>query len=183
MTVTVRHEDRVFGLYRDFPSLRSGVDSLKALRFDNNDISVLFPEEAVSETFSPDERPFESATPGGPDAFIGGALGWLTYVRPERPGLIAIALAGLGVPQPDAELYERNLRCGALLVCIRSSSAKRVESAAGALSLTGAEQVVSGRAVLQSEGDHGRAVPERHVGDALSALAFMCRTPPIRSMA
>jgi len=178
VTVTLRQEERVFGLYRDFPSLRSGVDSLKALRFDNNDISVLFPEEAVSETFSPDEGdegPFESAAPGKPVAFIGGSLGWLTYVRPERPGLIAIALAGLGVPQPDAELYERNLRCGALLVCIRSSSAKRVESAAGALSLTGAEQVVSGRSVLQSEGDdYGLAVPGRHVGDQLSALAFMC---------
>jgi hypothetical protein len=174
VTVTVQKEDRIFGLYRDFPSLRSGVDSLKALCFDNRDISVLFPEAAVSETFSPDERAFESAIPGEQVAFIGGALGWLTYVRPERQGLIATALAGLGVPKPEADLYERNLRDGALLVCIRSSSAKRIETAAGVLNLTGAERVVTSRALLQSEGDHRLARPERHAGDQLSALALLC---------
>ena len=141
--MAARQEGRIFGLYRDFPSLRLGVDSLKALRFDNQDISVLFPEAAVSRTLAEQDREAEAS--GQDAAFIGGALGWLTYVRPERSGIIAGALVSLGMPAREADLYEENLRSGHLLLCIRSSSTARSESAVNALAATGAESVATAR--------------------------------------
>jgi hypothetical protein len=166
-------QNRVFGLYRDFPSLRCGVDNLKALRFDNSDISVLLPEAAVSETLPVDEQ-LAAATSPEPLAFIGGPLGWLTYVRPECPGIIATALSDLGVPRTEAELYERNLRCGALLVCVRTSSRKSIDNAAGVLSLTGAERVLRGRAGLRAQGDDNRELLEHLAKDQVSIPAFVC---------
>jgi hypothetical protein len=164
---------RVFGLYRDFVGLRSGVDSLKALRFEDKDISVLFPEAAVSRAFPADETRCDTATPGEPPAFIGGVLGWLTYVRPERAGIIAAALASLGVSKREAELYEKNLRGGGLLVCIRSSSTKRIRSARGALTITGAERVVTGH-VAQPDGSGDLTRNDLPLWDRPSELAFMC---------
>jgi hypothetical protein len=147
-------ESRVFGLYRDFASLRSGVDALKASRFDNNDIAVLFPEAAVSKVLS--AEPADSpGTPNDSKAFIGGTLGWLTYVRPEKDGVISAALVDLGVPQGEAELYEANLRGGRLLACIRSSSNKSIQSAIEALVLTGAERVLAARESRRPKGTNG----------------------------
>jgi hypothetical protein len=162
-------ESRVFALYRDFGTLRSGVDSLKALQFDNSDISVLFPEAAVSSTL-PEETDRENVKAGEPVAFIGGLLGWLTYVRPERAGIIAGALAWLGVPQGEAVLYEENLRNGKLMVCIRSSSTKRVQNAAEALAATGAERVVRGRKQQAAVMVHREGL----LGEQFAELAFMC---------
>jgi len=168
--VNARQEDRVFGLYRDFGTLRSGVDSLKALQFENDDISVLFPEAAVSKTLPSDEASEDSVDPAEPVAFIGGLLGWLTYVRPERAGIIAAALAWLGIPAREAALYEKHLRNGGLMVCIRSSSAKRVRNAEDALAATGAERVVRG--CTSQTAQVGRC--ETPFGDQFSELAFMC---------
>jgi hypothetical protein len=138
----VSSESRVFGLYQDFVSLRSCVDRLKALHFGNNDISVLFPEAAVSNDLS--SPPASSASAAkSPVAFIGGTLGSLTYIRPEKIGIISAALVDLGVPEREAELYEGSLRDGSLLACVRSSVARCVESAVEALMLTGAERVIA----------------------------------------
>lgn len=147
--MATRQEGRVFGLYRDFPSLRWGVDRLKALRFSNNDISVLFPEAAVSKTLPEADCEAETA-PGQADAFIGGSLGWLTYVRPDRRGIIADALIALGVNPSKARVYEEHLRSGCLLLCIRLKSLAQVDDAESALAATGAESVVAGRAVAST---------------------------------
>jgi hypothetical protein len=168
--VNAGQEDRVFGLYRDFGTLRSGVDSLKALEFQNDDISVLFPEAAVSRTLPSEEAAGDNVDPAEPIAFIGGLLGWLTYVRPERAGIIAGALAWLGIPTREAALYEKYLRNGGLMVCIRSSSAKRVRNAEVALAATGAERVVRG--CTSRTGQVARC--ETPFGDQFSELAFMC---------
>jgi hypothetical protein len=151
--VAIRQEGRVFGLYRDFPSLRLGVDSLKALRFSNGDISVLFAEAAVSKTFPDGESKPELAL-RQPPAFIGGPLGWLTYVRPERAGIIADALVALGVSEPQASLYEEHLRGGCLLLSIRSASTAQSESAQSVLMATGAESVVAGRSAARPDCSH-----------------------------
>jgi hypothetical protein len=140
---------RVFALYKDFPSLRSGVDNLKSLRFDNHDITVLFPEAAVSKAFGEEED--AEGVPENDSAFIGGSLGWLTYVRPERTGVIADALVALGVGPRQAGQYENHLRNGSLLVCIRSSSTDQFDSAAAALLATGAESVLAARPSERSE--------------------------------
>jgi hypothetical protein len=171
-TVAIRQESRVFGLYRDFPSLRLGVDSLKALRFSNSDISVLFPEAAVSKTFPDGESEPELAL-RQPPAFIGGALGWLTYVRPERAGIIADALVALGVSEPQASLYEEHLRGGRLLLSIRSASTARSENAANVLMATGAESVVAGRSAARP-GCSRVVCRDKFLGDQFVERGFTC---------
>jgi len=140
-TETVRADSRIFGLYDDFASLRAGVDNLKALRFCNNDISVLFPETTVSKSFLPEG---DSPSSDERKAFIGGTLGWLTYVRPERVGIVSAALVNLGVPEYEADLYETSLRGGRLLVCVRSAK-HSLESVMKAISLAGAQRVIAVR--------------------------------------
>lgn len=152
-----RQRGRVFGLYRDFSSLRLGVDSLKALSFTNRDISVLLPEKAVSETLPEDES--LGAAPENASAFIGGALGWLTYVRPEGEGIIAGALVTLGVSPHQAGMYETQLNSGLLLVSIRSNTSSQVENAAAILMATGAESVIASRPSGQSQHDRTGARP------------------------
>jgi hypothetical protein len=162
---------RVFGLYRDFGTLRSGVENLKALRFGNRDISVLFPEAAVAGTLSP-QVPGLNDYPTGqePAAFIGGLVDQLTYVRPERNGIIAAALAGFGVPVVDAAVFEEHLRKGELMVCVRSSSTKQVRNAEDALASTGAERVVRSR----PSSEPGLRCADGAIGDRFPELSFMC---------
>lgn len=146
---------RVFGLYPDFPSLRAGVDTLKALRFTNYDISVLFSEAAVAKTLDGEDDPETESADSS--AFIGGPLGWLTYVRPERAGVIADALVTLGVAPRRAGLYENGLRSGSLLLCIRSNSTTQFDDAAAALVATGAASVQAARPLTRPEKE--RAIP------------------------
>lgn len=168
--MATRGEERLFGLYRDFSSLRLGVDSLKALRFGNSDISVLFPEAAVSKTLPEAENDSEPAAAQAP-AFIGGSLGWLTYVRPERTGIIADALVALGVSPSKASLYEDHLRSGCLLLSIRLTSQAQFDNVTSALTATGAEAVVAGCAGARPA--PSRAVPvEKHPGDQFVQTLF-----------
>jgi hypothetical protein len=106
-------------------------------------------------------------------AFIGGALGWLTYVHPERAGIIADALVVLGVPPHQAGFYEKHLRTGSLLVCIRSSSTEQFDCAAAALLATGAESVVAAQPAARPQ--NGRAIrPEIPHADRLVETVFTC---------
>ena len=137
----VSAENRILGLYRDFVSLRFCVDRLKALHFGNSDISVLFPEAAVSNDVSP---PADPKSRNAPVPFIGGTLSSLTYVRPEKFGIISAALVDLGVPAREAEAYEGSLRDGSLLACV-CSQAGCTETALQAFVQTGAEKVIAAR--------------------------------------
>ncbi len=153
-TTTASADSRIFGLYRDFASLCAGVNNLKALRFRNNDISILFPEVAVSKGFSPNQ--IDSSYAESDSApFIGGTLGWLTYVRPERVGIVSAALANLGVPEGEADLYEGLLRRGHLLVCVRSSVKNNLEAAMKAVRMAGAERVIAVRASSRRNRNNG----------------------------
>lgn len=166
-----QQKGRVFGLYRDFQSLRLGVDSLKALSFTNRDISVLLPERAVSATL-PEDNCSEAASDNS-SAFIGGALGWLTYVRPEGDGIIAGALVTLGISPLQAGMYENRLRNGLLLVSIRSSSSAQVENAAAVLNATGAESVLASRPTCGPQ--RGRAAARKVLGSTrLVETLFTC---------
>lgn len=165
-----RQKSRVFGLYRDFPSLRLAVDTLKAVSFTNRDISVLLPEKAVSETLPPDEC--LGTAPKNTSAFIGGALGWLTYVRPEGHGIIAGALVTFGIPPAQAGMYEDQLTRGLLLVSIRSRTAAQVDNAAAILTATGAESVI---ASLPARPRTGRAGTRPLLGSVrLAETLFTC---------
>lgn len=168
-----RQRGRVFGLYKDFPSLRLGVDSLRALSFTNRDISVLLPEKAVSETLPEDES--LGTAPENTSTFIGGALGWLTYVHPEGDGIIAGALVTLGVSPHQAGMYENQLKSGLLLVSIRSNTSSQVENAAAILMATGAESVIASRTGSPSQSQHDRAGARTLLGSVrLVETLFTC---------
>ncbi len=164
--MAVRNRGRVFGLYRDFPSLRLGVDSLKALSFTNGDISVLLPESAISKAL-PDEDDL-AAPPQTEAAFIGGALEGMTYVRPERAGIIADALTTLGMRPRQADMYEHQLRSGSLLVSIQSRSTAQIDDATAALIATGAESVIASRSSMNSE--PGRTAHAAHSAALVETL-------------
>lgn len=167
--MAIPESGRVFGLYPDFPSLRAGVDTLKALRFTNHDISVLFSETAVAKTFEAEDDPEPESADSS--AFIGGPLGLFTYVRPEREGVIADALVTLGVAPRRAGLYEDGLRSGSLLLCIRSSSTAQFDDAAAALVATGAESVQAARPLTLPE--KKRAIPhDLHRAEHLFETVF-----------
>lgn len=72
--------------------VESAVDELRANRFRNTDLSVLFPENVETKDFAYEKgtkAPEGAATGATSGAVIGGALGWLV-------GIGALAIPGLG---------------------------------------------------------------------------------------
>jgi hypothetical protein len=150
----------VFGIYPDFVTLRASVDSLKALGFRDDDISLLFPERAVSRTLPMEleapaanfgENPGEIERQTEPgiepeiepeiEPLIGGNLSFLTYIQSAGAGTVSGALTYLGVPTAEAERYECRIRNGEVLVGVRSESTNQAELATEVLVETGAANV------------------------------------------
>src|SRR6202795_2815149 len=133
----------VFGIYPNYASVENGVDGLKAAGFSNRDISVLFPQSAGSKDFAHEKgtKAPEGATAGaGTGIALGGALGWLLGVGALAvPGLgpfiaagpimatlagagvggtigvVAGALAGMGIPEYEAKRFEGRVKDGGIL--------------------------------------------------------------------
>ena len=136
------NDTTVFGMYPDFVSLRASVDSLKAFGFRSDDISLLFPECAVSRTLPRGAEPKAPAAAGramGP--LIGGNLDFLTYIRSDGRGVVGGALRLLGVPADEAKRYEGWIRSGELLVGVQSECTGQTELATAILIETGAHNV------------------------------------------
>jgi hypothetical protein len=138
----------VFGIYPDFVTLRASVDSLKALGFRDDDISLLFPERAVSRTLPLEfEAPAPNCGEIKPELepeiepLIGGNLSFLTYIQSAGAGTVSGALTYLGVPTAEAERYECSIRNGEVLVGVRSESTNQAELATEVLVETGAANV------------------------------------------
>ena len=135
----------VFGLYSDFQSLRAGARQLRHIGFGIHDISFLFPEAALSLT-SHDQDTRRAAFPPEPGVrcpLIGGTLESLRYIRTRGSGVIAGAIASLGLPKCDAEQYEEGVLAGRLLICARSFSWALGDFAMQALLDTGGECVMA----------------------------------------
>jgi len=126
----------VFGLFPDYSSVESGVDTLKEAGFRNTDISVLFPQHLGPKDFTTEEGvkvPEETAAGVKTGEVMGGTLGWLMGIGVLAiPGLGAFiaagpmmaalekagvamggavgeltgAMIGLGVPEHQAKHYE-----------------------------------------------------------------------------
>src|SRR5450759_3503510 len=82
----------VFGFYPDYCSAERSVDSLKEAGFRNTDISVLFPQQVISQEPAHEKdakAPAGAATGATTGAVVGGALGWLA-------GIGVRAIPGLG---------------------------------------------------------------------------------------
>jgi hypothetical protein len=132
----------VFGVYPDFVTLRTSVESLKALGFRDDDISLLFPEGAVSRTLPQGLDPTPVAATGDAiEPLIGGNLGFLTYIRSAGAGVVSGALSSLGVASEEAERYEGRIRNGELLVGVRSESTTQAQLVTEILVGTGARNV------------------------------------------
>lgn len=134
----------VLGLYSEFQSLRAGARQLRHIGFGIHEISYLFAEAALSLTTQNDSRravfPSES---GVRCPLIGGTLESLRYIRTRASGVIAGAIASLGLPTYDAEQYENGILAGKLLICARSFSCALGDFAMQALLDTGGECVMA----------------------------------------
>ena len=98
-----------FGLYSNRVQVEQGIASLLAAGFRNEDISVLFPDNAGTKDFAHQKNtkaPEGATAGGGAGGAIGGTLGLLVGIGALAiPGLgpfiaagpIMVALAGMGV--------------------------------------------------------------------------------------
>jgi hypothetical protein len=155
----------VFALYPSLGALRAGASALKAFGIDDEDISVLFKEDVIAETFTADERALSSELPSSArEACIGGMLASLGYIYPSKSYAIEHSLRNLGVDLHQASFYQQCVKGGSLLICVRATAEKFADRAAKILTGTGAVEVV--RAVVASRMD----IPE---------LAFMRSTSEV----
>lgn len=161
----------VFGIYRTYSDVESGVDALKTAGFRNTDISVLFPENVGSKDFAHEKntKAPEGATAGaGTGVVLGGALGWLVGIGALAiPGLgpfiaagpimaalagagigsavggLTGALIGMGIPEYEAKRYEGRLKDGGILISVHCDSSEWTKRAKEILGHTGAQDVSS----------------------------------------
>jgi Protein of unknown function (DUF3341) len=161
----------VFGLYPNYSSVESSVDTLKKAGFRNTDISVLFPQNEGSKDFAHEKgtKAPEGATAGaGTGAVLGGALGWLAGIGALAiPGVgpfiaagpimaalagvgvggavggITGALIGMGIPEYVAKRYEGRVKDGGILLSVHSDNSDWTKRAKEILQQTGAQDISS----------------------------------------
>ncbi len=161
----------VFGIYPSYANVESGVDGLRAAGFSNKDISVLFPASAGTRDFAHEKgtKAPEGATAGaGTGILLGGALGWLLGagalaipgVGPliaagpimaalagagvgGTVGVVAGALAGMGIPEYEAKRFEGRVKDGGILLSVHSGGSDNTKRAKLILEATGAQDIAS----------------------------------------
>ena len=161
----------VFGIYPAYASVEYGVEALKAGGFNNQDISVLFPDNPGSKDFAHEKgtKAPEGASAGaGTGAVLGGALGWLVGVGTLAiPGLgpfiaagpimaalagagvggavggLTGALIGMGIPEYEAKRYEGRVKDGGILISIHCENSDWKKRAKEILERTGAQDISS----------------------------------------
>ncbi|WP_040351671.1 hypothetical protein [Blastopirellula marina] len=133
------------------------VERLKASGFDNNDISLLFPDDTGPNQLGVDNQTKapEGATTGvSTGAVLGGGLGWLAGIGAlaipgvgpliaAGPIMAALAgaavggavggvtggLIGMGIPEYEAKLYERKVSEGHALISVHSEDSDETKRA------------------------------------------------------
>jgi hypothetical protein len=160
-----------FGLYSNRVQVEQGITSLLAARFRNEDISVLFPDNAGTKDFAHQKhtKAPEGATAGvGAGGAIGGTLGLLVGIGALAiPGLgpfiaagpIMAALAGvgvggavggftgaligLGIPEYEAKRYEGRIQKGGILLSVHCDTSDEIKRAKEVMKSTGADDISS----------------------------------------
>jgi sporulation protein YlmC with PRC-barrel domain len=158
-----------YGLYRQRSDVDVAVTKLRDLGFENNEISVLFPDRDAGKEFAIErgtKAPEGALAGGGTGLAVGGALGWLAGIGALTiPGLgpfiaagpifaaitgagvgsaiggIAGALFGLGVPELEAKRYESELKQGGILLSVHCTDTRFADSAQRVLQETGARDI------------------------------------------
>lgn len=160
-----------FGIYPNRASVEKAVDTLKAEKFRNSDISVLFPQNEGSKDFAHEKNtkaPEGAATGAGAGALLGGGLGWLVGIGALAiPGLgpfiaagpimaalagagvggavggLTGALVGMGIPEYEAKRYEGRVKDGGILLSVHCDDSSWTSKAKEILERTGGEDVSS----------------------------------------
>ncbi len=145
------------------------VDHLKAAKFSNNDISVLFPDKDTSRDFAHEKNtkaPEGAVAGAGTGGVIGGALGWIAGIGALAiPGVgpfiaagpimaalsgaavgaalggIAGGLIGLGIPKIEAKRYEGKVKAGNILISVHTENSDEITQAKDIFTKAGAEDI------------------------------------------
>jgi len=145
------------------------VAQLKTANFSNNDISVLFPDQATTRDFAHEKNtkaPEGAVTGAGTGGVIGGALGWIAGIGALAiPGVgpfiaagpimaalsgaaigaaaggIAGGLIGLGIPELEAKRYEGKVKAGNLLISVHTENADEITRAKDIFTKAGAKDI------------------------------------------
>jgi len=161
----------VFCLTKNTLQAERIVERLRSTGFSDNDISVLFPDEAGTKTFAHEHHtkaPEGAATGAVSGGVVGGTLGLLAGIGALAiPGLgafiaagpimatlggaaaggaigtLAGALIGMGIPEFEAKRYEERLRQGNVLIAVHCEDGDEVSHAKEILNDLGAEDVSS----------------------------------------
>lgn len=151
-----------FGLYPSTRTLHFGAEALRAARFRQTDISVMYSDgsQALQLRESAD---LQAEVADEPPESLGGVLSALSGIgaiamRNDGPfmaagpilatlagagaGLVS-ALRGLGIPETLVERFERRLKQGGLLLSVQCEDGEWANRAQRILEETGAEHVAA----------------------------------------
>src|ERR1700692_2015755 len=159
----------VFGMARSENQAINIANQLVAAGFAENDISVLFPDNAGSRDFAHEQHtkaPEGAATGAGTGGLVGGGLGWLVGIGALAiPGVgpfiaagpimaalagaavgaaaggITGALVGLGIPEYEAKQYEGRILAGNILISVHTEDGTEVNRAKDIFKREGAEDI------------------------------------------
>jgi len=161
----------VFGIFSNESQLDTALLALKADRFRNDDVSVMFPDKSSTKEFAHEKHtkaPEGAAAGAGAGVVVGGTLGWLAGIGAlVIPGLgpfiaagpivaalagagaggtvggVTGALVGMGIPEIEAKRYEGLLKSGNILMSVHADSADWTKKAKQILERAGARDVSS----------------------------------------
>ena len=145
------------------------VNDLRVAGFNDNDISVLFPDKTGTHDFGHEQHskaPEGAATGAGAGGVLGGALGWLAGIGVLAiPGIgpfiaagpiiaalggvalgaalggITGALIGMGIPEYEAKRYEGKIAAGNILISVHTENGDQANRARDIFEKAGAEDI------------------------------------------
>ncbi len=145
------------------------VHELKVAGFDDNDISVLFPDKTGTKDFAHEhstKAPEGAATGFGTGGVLGGALGWLAGIGAlgipgagpfiaagpimaalggaavgAAVGGITGALIGMGIPEYEAKRFEGKIKAGNILISVHAEGSPQGKRAREIFEQAGAQDI------------------------------------------
>ena len=182
-----------FGLYSDRIQVEQGIDALRAARFRNEDISVLFPDNQGTKDFAHEKntKAPEGATAGaGAGGALGSTLGRLVGIGALAiPGLgpfiaagpivaalagmgvggavggLVGALVGMGIPEYEAKRFDGRIRQGGILVSVHCDNPEWVGRAKDILKQTGATDIASAGEAGSDYGKTDKPLPRAQASE------------------
>lgn len=152
-----------FGLYPSTRALHVGAEALRAARFRQTDISVMYSDGSQALQLREAVEPPRDVADDGEPASLGSVLSALSGIgaiamRHDGPFMAAgpilatlvgagvgllTALRGLGIPESLLDRFEGRLKQGGLLLSVQCEDPEWVDRARQILQQTGAEHVAA----------------------------------------